>query len=443
MSLTIERLKSWLNGNQPRRERMCAQILAQMDGYSNIHLRRPQGGPDGGRDLEATYRRNQTIFGAVGFKNDANDSAENKAWARNKFAEDCRKALKSNPSLHGFIFFTNVDLTPTEESNLKQIALNEGLAQVEIIARENMRLYLDGPSGLSTRYQFLDISMSDEEQKVFFQTYGSRLEDIILNRFGYIEEKIERLEFLSESSFPVDRIGLVLFFARPLAANELRKCAVRIRISPDLRHWAKRAVSGSEPQLWIAVKAELDSERPNFVAFDTQLRTTLFNGSQPEEIRTNARDWRDDPTIEQIDCFCYHVRGKMPFDSLMDLDRRMINAEISENFLGKIAQIWLIIGDYIACRVDAPPDTPVTEEELIAMATRVGLPHINAIKTHSLQQTGDEWPYEEQRPNWIRLAGAYPWRGPEINFESYRPERLDKFVVPESEEDANDGPQHR
>jgi|SRR5271166_1253556 len=47
MSLTIERLKSWLNANQPGRERMCAQILALMDGYSDIRPRRRRVGLTG------------------------------------------------------------------------------------------------------------------------------------------------------------------------------------------------------------------------------------------------------------------------------------------------------------------------------------------------------------------------------------------------------------
>jgi hypothetical protein len=59
--LTEERLRSWLDANQLQRERLCAQLLPLLGLYSQVEPRRPKGGPDGARDIQAIHN-NQLTF---------------------------------------------------------------------------------------------------------------------------------------------------------------------------------------------------------------------------------------------------------------------------------------------------------------------------------------------------------------------------------------------
>jgi hypothetical protein len=165
---TDERLKGYLDTNQLQRERMCLAILAIDKRFTNVRPRHPRGGPDGGRDIEATFQGEQKAIGAIGFVNQENDSNDHKTKAKRKFTADLRSALKSEPDLKVFAFFTNVNLTASEKSALVQEAQSSGLAHCEIIDRERMRLVLDGADGLSIRFQALGIPMSEAEQATFF-----------------------------------------------------------------------------------------------------------------------------------------------------------------------------------------------------------------------------------------------------------------------------------
>lgn len=65
---TEERLRSHLDSNQVMRERMCLALLPLLGPYTREQPRRPKGGPDGGRDLEAIFQGSIPVWGAVGFK---------------------------------------------------------------------------------------------------------------------------------------------------------------------------------------------------------------------------------------------------------------------------------------------------------------------------------------------------------------------------------------
>ena len=62
------------------------------------------------------------MWGAVGFRKNIRDDSKDKRWVQKKFKDDVDAAKKENPSLWGFIFFTNIDLTPKEQEGLKQYA---------------------------------------------------------------------------------------------------------------------------------------------------------------------------------------------------------------------------------------------------------------------------------------------------------------------------------
>lgn len=124
--LTEERLRTWVV-SQPDRERMCLGILASDSRFVDVRPRRPKGGRDGSRDIELTCD-GHTVWGAVGFRNNATDSKEDKKWVVDKFSEDLDAALKENPSLWGFVFLTNIDLTPSEVTNLSRSLQNAAVS---------------------------------------------------------------------------------------------------------------------------------------------------------------------------------------------------------------------------------------------------------------------------------------------------------------------------
>lgn len=92
---TDERLKSFLDTNQLYREQMCRAVLATDKRFSDVRPRHPRGGPDGGRDIQAVYRDEQTTFGAVGFVNQGNDSDEQKRIIKKKFLDDLESATSA------------------------------------------------------------------------------------------------------------------------------------------------------------------------------------------------------------------------------------------------------------------------------------------------------------------------------------------------------------
>ena len=90
---TDEHLKSYLDTNQIHREQMCRAVLAIDKRFTDVRPRHPRGGPDGGRDIEAIFRKEHKTYGAVGFVNQANDSNKQKTKIRKKFKEDLESAL--------------------------------------------------------------------------------------------------------------------------------------------------------------------------------------------------------------------------------------------------------------------------------------------------------------------------------------------------------------
>src|SRR5258706_4183913 len=94
---TDERLRHRLDSSQEQRERLCAALLTLDSRFSRITPRRPKGGRDLGRDIEAVFENRQRAFGAVAFVNGANDSTAQKRRIKSKFRDDLKSALKHQP----------------------------------------------------------------------------------------------------------------------------------------------------------------------------------------------------------------------------------------------------------------------------------------------------------------------------------------------------------
>lgn len=218
---TDERIKSYLDTNQLHREQMCRAILSIDQRYTDVRPRHPRGGPDGGRDLEAIYREDQTAYGAVGFVNQANDSSEQKKSIQGKFESDLKSALSANKQLSAFVFFTNINLTIGEKESLIDKAKVSNINHCEIFDRERIRIALDTPDGFSIRFQYLNIPLSEEEQASFFAKWGDDIQQVISSGFKKIENGINRLLFLEESSNPLHHFTISFELKEKYPAEEI------------------------------------------------------------------------------------------------------------------------------------------------------------------------------------------------------------------------------
>lgn len=200
------RLRSWLDSNQRDREQMCRAVLALDTHYSDVRPRHPLGGPDGGRDIEATYDNSREAYGAVGFTNSANDSDEQKKQIRKKFKEDLTSALAANPQLKVFVFLTNLHFTMSEQNAMKKEAKERGIEHCDVLARERIRIELDSPNGFFIRFQYLSIPLSESEQASFLSKYGTQIQDVVTSGFQRVEKTLNRLLFLSEANDILDSL---------------------------------------------------------------------------------------------------------------------------------------------------------------------------------------------------------------------------------------------
>ena len=218
---TDEKLKNYLDTNQLYREQMCLAILALDRRFSNLHPRHPRGGPDGGRDIEATDKDGRLVYGAIGFVNQANDSAKQKRTIKIKFKDDLQSALNCSIKPDAFVFFTNVNLVASEKDELIKESKKYGISYCEIFDRERLRISLDSPDGLAARFQYLNISLSEAEQASFFARWGDDIQSIISTGFQRLEHTINRVLFLQEANDPINNFTVSIELDKRYTAEDI------------------------------------------------------------------------------------------------------------------------------------------------------------------------------------------------------------------------------
>lgn len=338
--LTNERLKSWLNTNQPSRERLCLAVLALNRNYSKIRPRLPEGGPDGGRDIECE-RLGQECFGAVHFKNDANDSDGQKNEVRKKFIADTDSARDAKDSVKSFVFFCNVDLTPGECNELEDIARSKGFNNVDIYWRERIRMALDSPEGLAVRFQYLQISLSPEEQASFFARYGKDLEDLVRGRLDGIETKLDEIAFEQWKRCHLQKLDLILTLKNrmrgPHFVTEHYRIVFRLtRFGSEefllgLRdNWTESKLPDQRSAYRLGTKSFFWAKRGGPIE-NSWLPPPSFSVSHPDTFSFNiSMLWRP--------------RSEILASEFDDLE---IELFVTENLVDKIARIEFTIDDFV------------------------------------------------------------------------------------------------
>ncbi len=191
---------------------MCAEMLAALEGYSDVRPRLPKGGPDGGQDMQALFNAS-VCYGAVGFVNDAADLAQHRNKVNKKFKADLASAVAdrgSTSALTGFVFFTNVALTPAIISKLKKAAYDRKIIHCEIFDRERIRLFLDSNRGYAIRLRYLGISMNDAEQLDFFGALADNLNATFGAGISTLERTSRRVQFLLEAQLHLDSLTVLV-----------------------------------------------------------------------------------------------------------------------------------------------------------------------------------------------------------------------------------------
>lgn len=198
---------------------MCLALLPLLGPFTQEKPRRPNGGPDGARDLEAIYQRSTVVWGAVGFRNGGGSDRASRRYIEKKFTSDLNQALEENPELEAFVFFTNVDLEPSKVDNCKNIAKSRNVKFVDIFDFARLRHVLDSPEGLLARLQYLDIPMSPSEQASLVAKFGSQLQSAVTARFDRVEQTLAQMENFLAFQRPIQRIDL--FFRMTTNENSL------------------------------------------------------------------------------------------------------------------------------------------------------------------------------------------------------------------------------
>jgi hypothetical protein len=364
MSETEERLRTWPL-DQSAQERLCLGILSLDVRFAEVKPRRPKGGPDGARDIEAVFE-NQKVWGAVGFRKNARDDNKDKRWVKKKFRDDVDAAKKEDPSLWGFVFFTNIDLTPKEQEGLKQYAHLKQLAFVELYWRERLRVELDAPRGLGFRFTYLDISLSRAEQQAFFAEYGQALERLVQEGFRAMDKRLHRAEFLQEYQRHLVWADLIVNLNRVLNAEELGHYRFLAQIKDssgghrhrslwiggqDAFHSATRSEDGSPVLLlgtmrlaWCRELLDKTVTGPGDLgAIERALNASPFNGL---ETLTNYPEQFQGVSTKQLKVGV-GLAGRVPFSTLSDLERKFVSMWVTKPLVPLIESMYLIVNDYV------------------------------------------------------------------------------------------------
>ena len=335
---TEERLRSWLDANQQDRERLCAAVLSLDPRFSRVESRRPKGGRDQGRDIEAVFENDRPAFGGVAFVNGANDSSAQKRRIKRKFREDLRAAQSHKPDVKVFVFFTNLDLTPSEVVELQDHARSKGGVVAEILHRERMRMALDSPPGFPFRYQYLGIKMSDEEQVGFFRDYGEQLQALMTRKFTDLDRSLERIEFLSDKASPLHWLQAVITLDHEYDQAELAPFRV-------LFQFRRRGSRASEPQFCVAaedIRVSCGDERTHGFR--------LYVGTEQQQMYDLKRPFSVAPT-DQLS-FGGELLHTRTIPTLGELERHEIGVFISENLVSRLRSIAIIANIYEVARLE-------------------------------------------------------------------------------------------
>lgn len=392
--LTDERLRSWLDTSQLDRERLCHAIMTLDRRFSDVRLRQPRGGADGGRDLEAMLDDGRPIWGAVGFQNSPSDSQTDRTQACNKFKADLRRAREENNSLPGFAFFTNVHLTVHDQDQLVTHAKSAGIEVCHIFDREHIRVVLDSPDGFAARFQYLQIALSEAEQAAFFARWGADLNSLISSSFQNVDKRLERIEFNQDRASPLRSVLFVMRLAEPVATDDMAQFrALMIIHAPAPRQ--------AYTKLCVAIANDDGKSKAASIRVGTTLASAFWVDTLAN-MRTTGQAIRPNPLtrVASSGGFSEFFEG-VPQATLGDLDENYFVFFVNNELASRIESIELLANGYRlwqAARDELRFDKPMSDVQ---------------------------WPWplsaDDELDAWVRIMGR---NGHSLDFSDYTPQPL-------------------
>ena len=385
---------------------MCLALLSLVPDYSNVRPRRPKGGPDGARDIEARHRSDLEIWGAVGFRNSATDSNEDRRWVKEKFLHDLGEALKEKPNLEGFVFLTNVDLTPSQQQTLAAEARKRGIGHVDLIYRERLRILLDSPQGLGFRFQYLEIPLSVAEQAAFFAQFGSQLETLVVEGFDSIQSKLARIEFFHDCERELWNLSFWIRLAAPSTPDELGHFRFLLEII-DLNQ------SDPHPTLWLAgrdaygtmVQVSCRRSLPG-------IKMLAWSCNPDDSLQNTVLGLGMGPIVE-FSSFT-GVYGKGPLTTLRSLDHKHLNIFVTTPLAARVQAVGIVANDYLLASVPSE-----------SLVVREGDPLAEWPESLSEQERAVSWSHLLLKGDDPSLPPpAWPTRNWFIDFGTYTPEKM-------------------
>jgi len=354
----------------------------------------PRGGPDEGRDLEARYEDGRPAWGAIGFQNSVSDTTRERTQAKRKFASDLACALSEHANLKVFVFLTNVGLTVRDKQALTELAKGKKIDVCVILDREHIRVLLDSPDGLSIRYQYLEIPLSDAEQAAFFAKWGSDLQSLISHSFDAIDRDIKRIQFNQEQHRPLRQLSFGLKLSQPLTVKDRPHLRAVLCVIPTSPRRAYRRLN-------LAVTNDDGKWAPDRPHVGSALTGAFWADDPTKPIGTFQSGRSESMTYVGASAGYSEWGAPGPQATLADLDENYFLFLANSRLADLIEKASIVANEYLLweaerdeLRIDAPNDTP-------------------------------EWPWNlteaEAGDPWRRIM---PGRGGPFDFASDTPHRL-------------------
>ena len=288
------------------------------------------------------------VWGAVGFRNAVTDSSEDKTWVARKFCDDLQAALTENPTLTAFVFFTNVELTPTEEAGLIREGKDRGLGYVEVFTRKRLRILLENPAVLRLPIQDLSVPISESAWASFIERFGAQIEKLMLTQLEGVEKQLARLEFYQDCATPLASASVLMKLNRECTPAELGHFRILVQVlniqKPDPHPTLCVAGRDGDP-IW-----ERGDEQGRIVGVKSRLWSRNPDGEIRAAVLSNQRR---------------HASPENLLGTLGDLDQRHLFVYITKPLFERIRGIGVQVNNYVLASVDIESLVPIDTAPLI------------------------------------------------------------------------------
>jgi len=202
---TWARLKEW-TGGQKASERLSGHIL-RSDGFKSIDPSHPLGGRDDLKDIISKKDDKNWVCGCYFPR-----GQQKFTQIKKKFNDDLKGVIKHNSD--GFVFVTNQEISVKEREILSKLNTDK---ETEIYHIERITSLLNSPICYGVRLDFLDISLTKEEQLAYF----AERDRSVFNLKGTIEELARLIESSNkQKTIPVSELEKFKYLLNSIVGND-------------------------------------------------------------------------------------------------------------------------------------------------------------------------------------------------------------------------------